>query len=85
MKIILSPLDTMEMRLKSLCDNFAAVSFNTSLVKSTNCSLIAVMNSLEIRVQVLTVKIGFHNVFVNTLHFVRKLWFMILLDINSNK
>ena len=43
------------------------------------------MNSLEIRVKASTVKIGFRNVFGNTLDFVRELWFMILLDINSNK
>ena len=43
------------------------------------------MNILEIRVKASTTKISFRNVFGNTLDFVRKLWFMILLDIDSNK
>ena len=43
------------------------------------------MNILEIRVKASTAKIRFRNVFGNTLHFVRKLWFMILLNIKSDK
>ena len=44
-----------------------------ALVKSTNFSLTAKINYLEICVKASTVKIVFRNVFGNTLDFVREL------------
>ena len=87
LKIVLYPLDTMEMRLKSPdVWHFCSCNFQRKpLVKSTNFSLTAKMNSLEIRVKALTAKISFRNMFGNSFGFVRKSWFMIPLDINSNK
>ena len=63
LKIIVNPLDTMEMRLKSPdVLNFCSCKFyHKPLVKSTNFS--HEVNTLEICVKALTAKISFRNVF----------------------